>query len=84
MTVISIEDLEFNGDYLLVEAVVDHMVLVRPQTLEDPAEWGPALCRGTFYFSDEDLIPATDAELQQLISERVDDWSPIDSSDWDD
>ena len=84
MTVLSIEELEFDGDRLLVEAVVDNAVLVRSQSYEEPAEWGPALCRGTLYFSDEDLIPATDAELRKLLDQRIDDWAPIDTSDWDD
>ena len=78
----SIEELRFEGDHLVVDAVVDDMVLVYAQTQLDPPEWGPALCRGTLYFSDEDLIPATDAELRALLSERVDDWAPVDTSDW--
>lgn len=83
--VLSIEDLRFELDGLLVvDAVVDDAVVVRPQTYMDPAEWGPALCRGSVYLSDEDLIPATDAELCKLLSERIDDWAPVDTSDWDD
>ena len=80
--VLEIDSLEFDHDGLLrITAVVDEMVLVRKQTLLDPPEWGPALCRGSFYLSDEDLVPATDALLRKLISERVDDWAPIDSDD---
>jgi len=80
----SIEELRFEDDRLVVDAVVDDMVVVIPQTRLEPAEWGPALCRGSLYFSDEDLIPATDAELRAMLTERVDDWAPIDTSDWDD
>jgi len=83
--VLSIEDLRFESDGLLVvDAVVDDAVVVRPQTYMDPAEWGPALCRGSVYLSDEDLIPATDVELCKLLSERIDDWAPVYPSDWDD
>ena len=78
--VLEIDSLEFDHDGLLrVTAVVDEMVLVRKQTILDPPEWGAALCRGSFYLSDEDLIPATDAQLCKLISERVDDWAPVES-----
>ena len=78
--VLEIDSLEFDPDGLLrVVAVVDEMVLVRKQTILDPPEWGAALCRGSFYLSDEDLIPATDAQLCKLISERVDDWAPVES-----
>lgn len=81
--VLSIEELRFDDDGLLVvDAVVDDAVVVRPQTHLDPQEWGPALCRGSLYLSDEDLIPATDAELCKLLSERIDDWAPVDTSDW--
>ena len=80
--VLEIDSLEFDHDGLLrITAVVDEMVLVRKQTLLDPPEWGPALCRGSFYLSDEDLVPATDALLRKLIAERVDDWAPIDPED---
>lgn len=81
--VLSIEELRFeNDDLLVVDAVVDDAVVVRPQTYDYPEEWGPALCRGSFYLSDEDLIPATDAELCRMLSERIDDWAPLDTSDW--
>lgn len=74
-----IYDFSMDPDGLVtVTAVVDEMVLVHHQTQLDPAEYGPALCRGTFYLSDEDLIPATDALLRKLIADRVDDWSPVD------
>jgi len=80
--VIEIDSLDFDHDGLLhVTAFVDEMVLVRKQTLLDPPEWGPALCRGSFYLSDEDLVPATDALLRKLISDRVDDWAPVDEDD---
>ena len=80
----SIEELRFEGDHLVVDAVVDDMVVRYAQTQFEPAEWGPALCRGTLYFSDEDLIPATDAELRAMLTDRVDDWTPLDTSDWND
>lgn len=64
-----------------VTAVVDEMVLTHQQTRFDPPEYGPALCRGTFYLSDEDLIPATDAELCRLFYDRIDDWEVLDPDD---
>lgn len=80
--VLEIHDLHFDGpDRLVVEAVVDQMVLTRPQTQFDEPEWGPALCRGTMYLSDEDLMPATDADLKQLLGNCIDDWAPVDLTD---
>ena len=81
--VLDIHDLRFDGpDCLVVEAVVDQMVLTRPGSYYDPPEWGPALCRGTMYFSGEDLMPATDAELRKMLGYRIDDWAPVDLSDF--
>jgi hypothetical protein len=81
--VIDIHDLRFDGpERLVVEAVVDQMVLTQPGSDYEPAEWGPALCRGSMYFSDEDLVPATDAEFKQMLGYRVDDWAPVDLSDF--
>ena len=80
--VLEIDSLDFDHDGLLhVTAVVDQVVLTHHATQRDPEEWGAALCRGSFYLSDEDLIPATDAELAVLIAERVDDWAPVDADD---
>ena len=77
-----IYDLTMDTDGLVtVTAVVDEMVLVHHQTQLDPAEYGPALCRGTFYLSDEDLIPATDAELARLFYNRIDDWEVLHPDD---
>ena len=80
--VLEIDSLVFDHDGLLhVTAVVDEVVLVRKQTILDPPEYGAALCRGSFYLSDEDLVPATDALLRKLIADRVDDWAPVDPDD---
>ena len=75
--VIEIRDLCFDGDRLVVEALVDGVVLTRQQSELDPPEWGPALCRGSFLFCDEDRIPATDREMSRLIADRTDNWEVI-------
>lgn len=78
--VLEIHEIQFDGDHLLVTALVDDAVLVRGQTLLDPPEWGPALCRGSMLMDSETLIPSTDSELCALVGSRIDDWAPI---DWD-
>lgn len=81
--ILLIEDVRFTSDsQCVVDAVVDDAVVVIPPTQEDPAEWGPALCRGSFYFSDEDVIPNTDEGLRRMLEERIDDWEPLDTSDY--
>jgi hypothetical protein len=81
--VLEIHDLEFDGDRLLVSALVEDAVLVRGQTEFDPPEWGPAVCRGSMHMDQEMLIPATDSELRDMVGENVEDWAPIDWSDTD-
>jgi len=82
--VLEIEDLWFEdgGSRIVVDAVVDGMVVVIPQSNLYPAEWGPALCRGSFELHEEDVIPSSDAGFRELLAQRVDDWAPIDQSDW--
>jgi hypothetical protein len=83
--VLEIYDISFNPDGRCdVEAVVEDAVVVMPQTHYDPAEWGPAVCRGSFYLCEDDVMPATDAGLRRLISERVNNWEMVDQSDWAD
>ena len=77
-TILELDDLSLAVDgHVVVDAVIANAVLVRRG--EDPyqAEWGPALCRGSFYLSDEDLIPPTDADLLRLIESRVTEWVPL-------
>jgi hypothetical protein len=78
-TILELDDLSLASDgHVVVDAVIANAVLVNEGPSPYHAQWGPALCRGTFYLSDEDLIPATDAELLRLIEGRVTEWVPVD------
>ena len=80
--VLEIYDIRFNPDGRCdVEAVVEDSIVVIPQTEYDPAEWGPAMCRGSFYLCEDDVMPATDAGMRRLISERINNWEMVDQSD---
>lgn len=83
--VLEIYDIRFNPDGRCdVEAVVEESVVVIPQTEYDPAEWGPAMCRGSFYLCEDDVMPATDAGMRRLLGERINNWELVDCSDWAD
>lgn len=83
--IIEILDLAFRPDGLVeCEAVVDQMVITFQQSREEPAEWGPAVCRGSFYLCEDDVIPATDAGVRRMFSERISNWEITDTSDWED
>jgi hypothetical protein len=81
-TVLDIVNLRFdNPTHLIVEAVIEDAAVVRRQTSLEPAEYGPALCQGTLYFDDEQRIPATDADFMTMLSNEVDDWRVLDTTD---
>ena len=69
-----------DDDLCTVVACINDIVVARPQTYSDPAEYGSAMCRGTVYLSDE-VIPDDDAERCRFFSERVYYWEVIDDSD---
>lgn len=80
--VLEIYDIRFNPDGRCdVEAVVDDSIVVITQTDYDPAEWGPAMCRGSFYLCEDDVMPATDAGMRRLLSARINNWEVVDCSD---
>jgi hypothetical protein len=81
--VLEIYDISFSHDNICtVEAIVEDAAIAERQTMDDPEEYCPALCRGSFYFSEEDVIPATDAGLKRLFAEKIDNWELVDTSDW--
>jgi hypothetical protein len=83
--VLEIYDISFSPQgWCTVVAVVEDSVIVIPQTEYDPAEWGPAMCKGSFCLDEDDVMPATDAGMRRLLSERIDNWEVVDCSDWTD
>jgi hypothetical protein len=80
--VLSISTLHVDADGCCdVFAVVEDAVEVRRQTRWEPAEYGPALCRGSFYISDDEVMPV-DADSQlQFVADRIDYWQVVDQSD---
>jgi hypothetical protein len=80
--VLAVLELERDADGLCtVVADVDDVVLTSPQTVDDPAEYGPALCRSSFYLQDDEVIPEDDDDLCRFVADRVDDWDVLDFSD---
>lgn len=64
-----------------VVADVDDIVVIGKASLLDPEEYGSALCRGSFYLQDEEVIPEDDGDLAEFVEARIDDWEPVDVSD---
>lgn len=81
--VVSVESCQCDDDGLCTAvACVDDVVMVFPASYEEPAEYGPALCRGTFYIQDDEVIPSDEVELCEFVGERVTYWQVADTSDY--
>ncbi len=70
-------------DEVTVKAIVEDMVLVYPQTMEEPAEYGPALCTASFTISEDDeALPENDDELIEYLEGLDLEWEVV-KDDWD-
>ena len=78
--VLEIRDVKCDGDFLVVDAVLEDAVLLRPATDLDPPEYGPGLFRGTLYVSDDTRIGPTDRELMDMFGREIDDWKLINTN----
>jgi len=64
---------EFGSQHCIFTAVIDDMVQTVPATYFSPAEFGPALCRGTYLLNGEE----GEIKPEELVH-YVDGWMPID------
>jgi hypothetical protein len=72
-----------NEDYVTVEAVVEDSVLVYPATSMDPPEYGPALCKASFYLDEGELLPKDDDQLIEYLESLNLDWEVIPKDEYD-
>jgi len=80
--VLEILALDVDADGLCtVDAVVDNIVVLYPASRLDPAECRPALCRGTFYISDDEVIPVDEQSQREYVADSVLYWNVLDTSD---
>ena len=81
--VLFVESVHRDADSLLgVVACVDGAVVSRASTYQDPEEYAAALCRGSFYVQDDEVIPEDHAELCEFVGDRVITWEVVDASDY--
>lgn len=83
MSILSIESI-FQDEFgiVSVNAVVEDMIVVIPQTYNYPAEYGPALCEASFGLSEDEMLPDNEYEIIQFIEKLNLDWKIIDTSDY--
>jgi len=69
-------------DGIEVKAVVEDMVQIYAQTMEEPAEYGPALCEATFSLEEGQCLPEDEEELLDYLESLDLDWKIL-SEDYD-
>mgnify|MGYP006281990993 CR=1 FL=1 len=77
-----IETIHQTENEVFVRAIVEDMIEVHPPTMEDPAEYGPAVCEATFELSEDDVLPEDEDELMSYLDSLDLDWNVL-SKDWD-
>jgi hypothetical protein len=75
MSVISIEKIIIDDDYVTVNAIVENMRLRYSSTYYEPEEWEPALSSSSFYLSENEELPTDDEELLNYINSLDLDWN---------
>jgi hypothetical protein len=76
MSILSIHNVTFNHAIgtCQVDALVEDMCLIRRETREEPAEWAPGLCRASFVFNDDLLIPEDESQFIDILDDLNLDW----------
>ena len=83
MSILSIENIfQDESNTISINAVVEDMVIVIPQTYNYPAEYGAALCEASFELSEDEMLPDNEYEIIQFIEKLNLDWKIIDTSDY--
>lgn len=62
---------------VFVDAIVEDMILVYPQTKTDPEEYGPALCSASFELDEGEEIPTDEDELIDYLTDLNLEWKVI-------
>ena len=77
-----IETFQKNENRIYVRGIVEDVIEIYPATLQDPAEYGPALCEASFELNEDEILPEDEDALLDYINELYLDWKIIDISDY--
>jgi len=80
MTVLAIENTYFEGNNVVITAVVDEMRLLYRATHFDPEEWAPALCQTTIELDPEEPIPLDEDGFCAYLDQLDPQWQLLDTS----
>jgi hypothetical protein len=74
MSVLLIHDFEIIDEHCTVKAMVEDAVLLHLPMDEGPAEYGPGICRASFYVDPEEEIPCNEDALCSYLDSLNLDW----------
>ena len=77
MDVLEIIKTQVNPNGYTIFAMVDDMQLLYEQTMHEPAEYCPALCKAYLLADDEGDLPAGDNELLAYINDCDLSWTQV-------
>ena len=77
-----IETFQQNENCIYVRGIVEDVIEIYPATLQDPPEYGPALCEASFVLDEDEILPEGEDALLDYINELYLDWRIIDTSDY--
>jgi hypothetical protein len=77
MDVLEIIKTQVNSNGYTIFAMVDDMQLLYEQTMHEPAEYCPALCKASLLADDEADLPAGDDELLAYINDCDLSWTQV-------
>jgi hypothetical protein len=77
MNVLEIVKIQFDSDGYTIFAMVDEMQLLYEQTMHEPAEYCPALCKAYLLEDDEADLPAGEDEELAYINDCNLNWVQV-------
>jgi hypothetical protein len=77
MSVLEIVKVQTDHDGYTIFAIVDDMEVLYEQTMWDPAEFCPALCKAYLLSDDKDVLPTGDDELLAYINDCDLNWVQV-------
>lgn len=80
MTVLAIENTYFEGNNVVITAVVDEMRLLYRATRFEPEEWAPALCQATIELDPGEPIPLDEDGFCAYLDQLDPQWQLLDTS----
>ena len=74
MTVLTIHDVSISDDSCTVEAIVEDAIMLLPGTRYEPAEYGPGLCKATFFITPDTPVFDSEEHFIQYLDEIKPAW----------